>query len=127
MVSLICAWPTKTAEEGYPSLFCKRSRTDFRRHTETGDSAICHMSHVTRHNLRRVHIVRLLLLYVNCSCCSALRVADQGVYRAQLQLMVDIGFRGATAAAFAMNEDFSRTLENQMDIFNSPDGDQVLV
>lgn len=54
-------------------------------------------------------------------------MADQGVYRAQLQLMVDIGFRGATAAAFAMNEDFSRTLENQMDIFNSPDGDQVLV
>lgn len=35
------------------------------------------------------------------------------------------GSRGATAAAFAMNEDFSRTLENQMDIFNSPDGDQV--
>lgn len=24
-----------------------------------------------------------------------------------------------------MNEDFSRTLENQMDVFNSPDGDQV--
>eukprot|EP00903_Cladosiphon_okamuranus_P019703 g18106.t1 len=36
------------------------------------------------------------------------------------------GDRGATAAAFAMNEDFSRTLENQMDIFNSPDGDQIL-
>ncbi|CAN0231404.1 unnamed protein product [Laminaria digitata] len=25
-----------------------------------------------------------------------------------------------------MNEDFSRTLEKQMDLFNSPDGDQVL-
>eukprot|EP00752_Nemacystus_decipiens_P004928 g4485.t1 len=36
------------------------------------------------------------------------------------------GDRGATAAAFAMNEDFSRTLENQMDVFNSPDGDQIL-
>lgn len=39
--------------------------------------------------------------------------------------MVLIGCRGATAAAFAMNEDFARTLENQMDVFNSPDGDQV--
>lgn len=47
---------------------------------------------------------------------------------AELRKMVVLlcfGSRGATAAAFAMNEDFSRTLENQMDIFNSPDGDQV--
>lgn len=33
--------------------------------------------------------------------------------------------RGKTATAFAMNEDFSRTLDKQMDLFNSPDGDQV--
>ncbi|CAM9122016.1 unnamed protein product [Ascophyllum nodosum] len=36
------------------------------------------------------------------------------------------GDRALTATAFAMNEDFSRTLEKQMDVFNSPDGDQLL-
>ena len=55
-------------------------------------------------------------------------MTGQDFYRAPQQsaaASVWVGYRGATAAAFAMNEDFSRTLENQMDIFNSPDGDQV--
>ncbi|CAM9099372.1 unnamed protein product [Discosporangium mesarthrocarpum] len=35
------------------------------------------------------------------------------------------GDRGKTAGAFAMDEDFSQTLEKQMEYFNSPEGDQI--
>lgn len=66
---------------------------------------------------RKSHIVSLCQKIETLPLCIYMKM-----FVFSLQHHVD---RGTTATAFAMNEDFSRTLEKQMDIFNSPDGDQV--
>lgn len=70
--------------------------------------------------------IRAVELCVISVACGSPRLLPFTALNVQTTVVfVCFGPRGATAAAFAMNEDFSRTLENQMDIFNSPDGDQV--